>query len=57
MTEVFIGCCTITTWGWDGQQVWRIRSGDRTADFLAPRDTTAVALHTAGHFNLDTCGK
>ena len=40
---------SVTTWGErDGEQVWRARRGERTAEFVAPRDAPVVELIRLG---------
>ena len=48
------GDICVTTWGLDteGQQTWRARSGDRTVEFTARRDTEAWWLFAVGRILL-----
>jgi hypothetical protein len=40
---------TVTTWGQvGGQQQWRVRRGEQTVEFLAPRDTPMQELYELG---------
>lgn len=49
MSTFAFGDITVTTWGSvDGEQQWRARRGDQTAEFLAPRDIAIEDLYELG---------